>query len=209
MSASARGVLGELSARIQPSIVRLSGLNSADLHAMLVNRGFQISTADIPALRMRTGGVPLLALAALQGGHGVLDARLCGVSVTAATMADLLAVAGPSTSLAVLDAAMGLDESELGSALDELMAAGVLRAAHGDPIAVEFTHPLYREVIQARLSDHRRLLLSRRLTAVNGSPKTVTPSAPPSRRLALAEPVEGGLPPPRPHRGRTRRRRGH
>lgn len=208
MSAAARGVLGELSARAQPRIVRLPGLDATDLHSMLVSRGFQLSTTEIASIRTRTGGVPLLALAALRGGHGVLDARLAGVSDTAATMAELLAVSGHSVPLALLQDTTGLDEALVAAALDELIASGVLRAGYGEPIVFEFTHPLYRETILTRLSHHRRLLLSRWITAAGLVADTAAPPATSPPRLVLAEPADVAGTSRRPHQGRARRRRG-
>lgn len=163
MSVQTRGVLGELSAKIQPRAVNLDGLAASDLHKMLAGRGFRLTAADTAAICERTDGIPLLAMEALRGGHGVLDARLAEVSDQAAAILDLLAIAGGSTSFTLLRAATVLDEEPLTAALEELIAVGLLRILPSKSIAFEFVHPLYREIIEKRLSDLRRRLLSRRL----------------------------------------------
>lgn len=182
----ARGALGELSTRVQPHTIHLRGLGPPDLCAMLAGRGLSVSAAEANSIWLRTGGVPLLAVEALRGGDRVLDARFARVSDTAVTTADLLAMAGDPAPLALLHAASGLDDETLAAALEELIAAGVVRAAHGTVIAFEFCHPLYREVIEGQLSDLRRLLLSRRLlAAADVVPDVVLPSIAARHSLAL------------------------
>lgn len=167
ISARARGAMGELSARVQPHDVRLDGLTTSDLRAMLADRGCHVTAAEAASIRERTGGVPLLAMESLRGSHGVIDARLAKVSDQAAAIADLLAIAGKSTSFALLRAVTGLDEETLTASLEELIATGLLRILPSKSIAVEFVHPLYREFIEKRISDLRRRLLSRRLLAAS------------------------------------------
>jgi DNA-binding SARP family transcriptional activator len=177
MSAAAQGALSELCARMKPHTVRLGGLRAADLQPMLASHGHQVSVAEATSVWERTGGVPLLAIASLRGGHGVLAARLGQVSNVATGLADLMAVAGDLYSLAVLSVASGLDEDALASAFDELLAAGLVRYASGSVISYEFTHALYREALEAQLSDLRRVTLSRRLLAASDSiPNQVLPS---------------------------------
>lgn len=178
MPAAAQGALSELSARLRPHIVRLGGLSASDLQPMLASHGHQVSAADATSVWERTGGVPLLAMEALRGGDGVLAARLARISKIAAGLAELLAVAGDRCPLAILSAASGLDEDALGAAFDELIAAGLVRAASGAEICYEFAHALYREALDARLPDLRRVALSRRLlTASDRIPSQLLPSA--------------------------------
>ncbi len=178
MSARAQGALGELTARMRPRTVQLTGLRLADLQRMLASHGHQVSTVEARSVWERTGGVPLLAMEALHGGHGVLAARLARVSAAAAGLADLLALAGDRCPLAVLSTASGLDEDALSSVFDELIVAGLVRPASSAVICYEFTHALYREALAARLPDLRRVALSRRLLAASDhAPHQVLPSA--------------------------------
>jgi DNA-binding SARP family transcriptional activator/tetratricopeptide (TPR) repeat protein len=176
-SVATQGALGELTARLQPATVRLTGLSPTDLRTMLAGRGRQVSLAEAVAVHQRTEGVPLLAMEAMNGGHGILAARLGRVSDTAAGLAELLAVAGDLYPLAVLNTASGLDEDGLASALDELTASGLVRPSASAVISYEFRHALYRESLDERLSDLRRVALSRRLLAASDAlPGQVRPT---------------------------------
>jgi DNA-binding SARP family transcriptional activator/tetratricopeptide (TPR) repeat protein len=177
VSVATQGALGELTARLQPATVRLTGLSPTDLQTMLAGRGRQVSLAEAVAIHRRTEGVPLLAMEAMNGGHGILAARLGRVSDTAVGLAELLAVAGDLYPLAVLNTASGLDEDGLASALDELTASGLVRPAASAVISYEFRHALYRESLDERLSDLRRVALSRRLLAASDAlPGQVRPT---------------------------------
>lgn len=173
----ARGALSELSTRVHPALIRLDGLELPDLQAMLADRDVHVTAAEAASIWRRSDGVPLLALEALHGGERVLEARLATVSDTAATVSDLLAASGGHASLALLHTASDFDETTLVAALEELVCAGLIRAAPGSATAFEFCHLLYREAVEARLSDLRRFLLSRRMHGLVGNSR---PSAPPS-----------------------------
>lgn len=178
MPAAARGALSELCARLRPHIVQLGGLRASDLQPMLASHGHQVSPTEATSVWERTGGVPLLAMEALRGGDGILTARLARISQTATALAELLAVAGDRCPIATLSIASGLDEEALGAAFDELIAAGLVRPASGAEICYEFAHALYREALDARLPDLRRVALSRRLlTASDRMPGQLLPSA--------------------------------
>lgn len=143
-----------------------------------------------PRRRPRYGnapGVPLLALTAVQGGSDVLAPRLGRVGAAAAGLAELLAVAGDRYPVFALGAASGLDEDALGAALDELAGAGLVEPAASTGICYEFTHALFREALNTRLTDLRRVALSRRLLgAADLLPRKVLPSATAHYAVAVA-----------------------
>lgn len=187
MTRATKGALGELTARTQPFQLHLEGLGAVELQAMLASHGHRLSEQQASSVCEYTGGVPLLAVEAVHGGEGVLDARMAGLSNAATGVVELLAVAGGSVAFALLRCASGLVEEILATALDELIATGLVRVKAGLTVTFELTHVLYRDAIQAQLSDPRRLVLSRRvLTASEVLPRAVGPATVAHHALVVA-----------------------
>lgn len=187
MTPDTRGALGELAARTGARAVRLEGLDPEPLRVMLAEHGQRISAAEAAAVWARTAGVPLLAVEALRGGHDVLTARLARVEPAADELAELMAAIGDAQPFALLRTASGMAEPDMESALRALVAAGLVREAPGETIGYEFSHALYREALDDRLSDARRLLLARRvLAAADELPGLVLPSARAQHALVVA-----------------------
>ena len=163
-SPQAAAVLAALRHRPGAEVVALPGLGAADLGRALASHGVTVAPDELEALRGRTGGVPLLALEAARGGMRIVAGLLDTIG-PAVEVAELLAVAGGRQAPAVLARACELDLAGLDSALSRLVESGLVRpAAAGEPV-YEFSHALYRESIEARLTPLRRILLSRRLLA--------------------------------------------
>ncbi len=187
MAPDAQGALGELTVHTRPHVVRLDGLGPADLRVMLAEHGHTVGSAEAAALWERTGGVPLLAVEALRGGQDVLTARLSRVDPVAGELAELMATVGDSQPYALLRGASGLDEQAMESAVGQLVAAGLVRQVAGDPITYEFSHALYREALDERTPDARRLVLARRVLAAGDAlPGLVLPSTCAAHALVAA-----------------------
>ncbi len=149
-------------------------------------------------LHDETRGLPLLVTEYLRGlppgpidatnwpfpasAQQLVRARLNGISQPASQVAVAAAVIGHSFSLDVLLQASGTDEAETVTALDELLAAGILEedvdAAPGTSPTYEFRlQPLrtlvYEETSQAR----RRLLHGRVADALSATPQPTTLAA--------------------------------
>jgi len=147
--------------RRQGDVVVVRGL-APDAVAQLV--------ADLPAggpvdavgLAARTGGNPLFVRELVTLGDGgelphairdVLARNLRRLEPAAQETLTVLALAGPSASVEVCAAALGIEPVAVAEHLDRAAAAGIVRWSGGGP---SFCHPLYGEVAAALAAPARR-----------------------------------------------------
>jgi len=92
-----------------------------------------------------------------------IDSRVSRLSHACKTLLTVASVAGRDFSLPIAEEVAQLPESLLLDALDEAVAADILREVTGPPGQFSFTHALLREVIYTRQTAARRLRLHHHL----------------------------------------------
>ena len=90
-------------------------------------------------------------------------ARVGGLSENARSIADIAAIIGARASYALLESIIGLNESELLEALEELCAHRILdERAEAETVVYDFTHPLVRQTLYDEFGlQHARVLHGR------------------------------------------------
>jgi len=86
----------------------------------------------------------------------VVNQRVSRLRPETRDLLEVSAVAGPEFDLALLREIGGLEEADLGSALDEAVRTGMLEEAPERALAFRFTHELVRRALYDRLSSLRR-----------------------------------------------------
>jgi tetratricopeptide (TPR) repeat protein len=112
--------------------------------------------------RWRTG-LPVGELGIPEGVKDVIGRRLSRLSEAANDVLALAAVVGPEFELIVLGTAAGLSEDALISAVDEAVAARLVRDVVGAGARYRFAHALVRDTLYDELSAARRIVLHRRV----------------------------------------------
>jgi len=140
MPSATEGAIGELTARHSASALHLGGLSdlrsTCVLCSLTMGSGLRAGQDRSPP---RTGGVPLLALAAARGEHVFLAARVSQVSPGAVTVAQLLAVAGELRTPS-LDGISDLPAGVVHEAVEELIEIGFVRST---PTHTAFRCPVF------------------------------------------------------------------
>lgn len=174
------GLLGRPHGRL----LQLGGLGRRDVGRLVESvAGRPVPAAAVETIHRRTEGNPFFVteLIRLLTGMGRLDedamplgadepippgveavvaGRLAGLGDSCGIALRTGAVVGRSFSLEFLADLLGEPEASVLTALEEAVAAGVLReAAHGDRF--EFSHPLVHEVVVGSLTRARRVRLHR------------------------------------------------
>ncbi len=99
--------------------------------------------------------------------RGVILARLGPLTRTARGVADMCAVLGTRARFPVLRECMGIEDSELLAALDELGEMRILEEdAEGGEVVYRFRHPLVQELVHSELGLARSRLLHARAARV-------------------------------------------
>jgi predicted ATPase len=157
-------------------LVTLSGLSHREVGLLVEAAGHDASLTD--RLHRESGGLPFFVVEYLDAlGHGgsvdaeqwqlpggvrdLLRARLARLGELASQVAAAVAVAGGSCDAELARRVSGRSEEETVSALDELVAAGVL-VESGDA-SYDFRHEQARELIVSQLSLARRRALHARV----------------------------------------------
>ncbi|MGH3807500.1 MAG: ATP-binding protein [Pseudonocardiaceae bacterium] len=109
------------------------------------------------------GGGSLHQLGVPEGVHEVVLRRLSRLSEAASDVLATAAVVGAEFDHAVVAAVTGLDEEAVAEALDEALAAGLLKEVIGVTLRFRFRHQLVRASLYTSLSTTRRLRLHRRV----------------------------------------------
>ncbi|MBC5810192.1 MAG: AAA family ATPase [Candidatus Eremiobacteraeota bacterium] len=151
--------------------VKLQPLDYAETEDFVRNAtGVYVSPSMVSALYERTAGNPLFLHELLRsnlpaGGvprsiAQLVRSRLSSIGADAQAVLNVAAVAGESTSLALLQNVAGLQQRELIAALDELLYSQFLSEhAEKSSLRYAFAHPLIREVVYEELSVARRASL--------------------------------------------------
>jgi hypothetical protein len=159
--------------------VVLSGLAPADVAALAEERLGPARGEEVAAaVHARTGGNPFFVEEVLRAlaehsadpvpesvRHAVA-VRLARLTPEAEELAGVAAVLGLQMDVGVLVSVSGLDDDTAERALDELLAAHVLRRTPEATRAVEFPHALIREAVHDELNALRRSRLHRRAAGV-------------------------------------------
>jgi tetratricopeptide (TPR) repeat protein len=140
-------------------------------------------------LDVRDGHAHMIAGSRAQGIpstlESLLNARLDTLSAPAGVLAVAAAAVGYVVPAGLLGPIVGQDAALLEPVLDELVVADVVtRSAEGD---VEFTSPLVRDVLNARLSGRRRRVLHGRIADALEDPVLAAETAPALLASLLAE----------------------
>jgi tetratricopeptide (TPR) repeat protein len=167
ISVGTERALAELATKMRARELLLTGLDDDSFAKFLSSLGHGVTAERAASLRKVTGGVPLLAMAALDGGRDIVATPLGRVGNAAVGLAEVLAVAGGVLSMTALRHACDLDEDDVDRSIDELIAVGLLRQTDDVVLTCEFTHSLYRDALSARISDAHRLVLARRLLSTS------------------------------------------
>lgn len=161
------GGLGALAGHVTERVT-LRGLSRPAVTGLVeAVRGAAPDPAQAVAVADRTGGNPLyvreLARAVDPGTdlpdglRDVLRPRVAALSPTARQLVERAAVAGGDVDVAVLGAALGVDEDTTVAAVEEAMAVGILAEAGGT--RPRFAHRIVRDAVLADLSSVRRARL--------------------------------------------------
>lgn len=160
----------------------LHGLGVDDVIARFAAIGVQLDRRTAAVVRDRTGGNPLFLeelarLAAVRPGtevtalledvpHGVVDIvrqRLARLSPDTVALVELASVAGRTSDLGVLAAALGTDVDRVLDHLEPAVVACVVEFDPERPGAVRFTHDLVRAAVESALPATRRIRAHRDL----------------------------------------------
>ncbi|MDQ1383021.1 MAG: hypothetical protein QOG65_400 [Actinomycetota bacterium] len=184
--------IGALLVRLQTkdraSVVRMHGLDLADVAAALGEHGVRKPESTlVQAVHSATGGNPLyvreigrhLAVASAPSHLGggplldaiglprglaeLIDANVARLGAPARRALEVCAVIGGSIELGVVARACGLPQPELLAAIEVARRAGVLVESATDGGTLRFDHPLVREVILQGLGAARRAQLHQRV----------------------------------------------
>jgi DNA-binding SARP family transcriptional activator len=155
--------------------IDLHGLAPADVASLAESwLGEDDAARMADAVHARTGGnaffvVEILRGLSQPGARGVpqnvrqaINARRAGLGDDADLLLAVAAVLGLEVDLGLLEAVAELPAERAETALDELIAADLLRPAQGSARGVEFPHALVREAVDAELNALRRRRLHRR-----------------------------------------------
>lgn len=169
---AAAPVLGEVLPRLTTAgrQVHLGGMHGAAFEELV--RSLGDVPVDIAELHRRTGGNPLfcrqvLGLLRLDptaripvGIRSAINDRLARVAPSSRAVLEAAAVLGGSSDVGILSAVAGLGRDEVGAALDEASAAGVVTLDPGGRRA-DFVHALVGEAIADAIPTTRRQELHR------------------------------------------------
>lgn len=153
--------------------LKLGGLDLDDVTALLrATRSETLLDAGPVAVKIaeRTGGnaffvselcshVRMDSSEVPDGIKEVVAARVKQLSSEARQLAQVVAVGGGRVTLPVLSAASGLEPNALPTALEELVASGLIDELAGPPPAYQFAHALLRDAVDAALPVPTRLSL--------------------------------------------------
>lgn len=159
----------------------LRGLDAGEVRKLLAAAGDAAAAATAEAVHAATGGNPFFVeelvahlaerpqrgepaagpgglpgeVAALAGVRDVVARRLRGLSAETVEVLRTAAVAGSEWDVPALAAAVG-DEERVLRAVDEAVAAALVREAGGPEPSCTFAHELVRSVLEAQLTATRR-----------------------------------------------------
>ncbi|OLF04462.1 ATP-binding protein, partial [Actinophytocola xanthii] len=181
-----RAVLGRLLGRPEARLLQVDGLGRRAVGRLVeAVADRDVPAAVVEAVHRRTEGNPFFVteLVRLLSARGLLDepgvpgsasaaavppgvdavvaGRLAALSEPCRTVLRTGAVIGRSFSLELARELTGLPEVEVLAALEEAMAAGLLREGAADRFV--FSHPLVHEVVAASIARARRVRLHRRI----------------------------------------------